>query len=68
MRFEAEVEHLIRVIENNPEIFPKYDDLHRYASLRRFPYSVVYQHWLGRIYVIGVAHTSRLPGYWQNRT
>ena len=68
MRLEAEVERVVRVIESNPDIFPKYDDLHRYALLRRFPYSIVYQHWDDRIYVIAVAHGSRLPGYWQDRT
>ncbi|MGO9115119.1 MAG: type II toxin-antitoxin system RelE/ParE family toxin [Thermoguttaceae bacterium] len=68
LRFEAEVERVIRVIESNPEILPKVDDLHRYAVLRRFPYSIVYQHWVDHIYVVAVAHGSRLPGYWQSRT
>jgi len=67
LRFEAEVERVIRVIEGNPEIFPKYDDLHRYALLRRFPFSIVYQHWDDHVYVIAVAHGSRLPGYWESR-
>jgi plasmid stabilization system protein ParE len=68
IRFEAEVERVIQLIESNSEGFPKYDDLHRYALLRRFPYSIVYQHWVDHIYVIGVVHGSRLPGYWKNRT
>ena len=65
---EAEVQRVIQLIESNPEGFPKYDDLHRYALLRRFPYSIVYQHWADQIYVVGVVHGSRLPGYWKNRT
>ncbi len=68
LRFEAEVERVIRVIEGNPEIFPKYDDLHRYALLRRFPFSIVYQQWVDHVYVIAVAHGSRLPGYWESRS
>ncbi len=68
LRFESEVERVVRVIEGNPEIFPNYDDLHRYALLRHFPYSIVYQHWIDHVYVIAVAHGSRLPGYWQHRT
>jgi len=68
MRFEAEVDRVIRVIESNPEIFPKCDDLHRYAVLWRFPYSIVYQHWIDHVYVIAVAHGGRLPGYWKHRT
>jgi hypothetical protein len=36
--FEAEVERVIQLVESSPEGFPKYDDLHRYALLRRFPF------------------------------
>jgi plasmid stabilization system protein ParE len=68
MRFETEVERVIRVIERDPGVFPKYDDVHRYALLRRFPYSIVYQRSVDHIHVVAVAHGSRLPGYWRSRT
>lgn len=67
-RFEAEVEHFLGLIENSPELFPNYDDDHRFAVLKRFPYSIVYQVQPGQIYVVAVAHTSRSAGYWQGRS
>jgi toxin ParE1/3/4 len=67
-RFEAEVERVIRLIESRPEMFPNYDEEHRFAVLRRFPYSVVYQVQKEQVYVVAVAHSSRSPGYWQGRT
>ncbi|HTU17636.1 MAG TPA: type II toxin-antitoxin system RelE/ParE family toxin [Gemmataceae bacterium] len=66
-RFEPEVEHLLGLIETNPALFPSYDDDHRFAVLKRFPYSFVYQVQAGQIYVVAVAHASRSAGYWQGR-
>jgi toxin ParE1/3/4 len=67
LRFEAEVERVISAIEGDPERFARYGKLTRYALLRRFPYSIVYQLWADHIYILAVAHGSRLPGYWRNR-
>ena len=67
IRFEAEVERLVGLIGATPELFPRYDDDHRFAVLKRLPYSVVYQAQPGRIYVVAVAHSSRSEGYWQGR-
>jgi plasmid stabilization system protein ParE len=66
-RFETEVERVLSLIDTNPAMFPSYDDEHRFAVLRRFPYSVVYQVQPGQVYVIAVAHSGRSPGYWQGR-
>ena len=66
-RFEAEVDRVLGLIASGPETFPNYDDEHRFAVLRRFPYSVVYQVQPGQVYVVAVAHSSRSPGYWQGR-
>ncbi len=66
-RFEGEVERTLGLIGTSPEMFPNYDDKHRFAVLRRFPYSVVYQVQPGQVSVIAVAHSSRSPGYWQGR-
>ena len=66
-RFEAEVESLLGLVAANPMLFPHYDDEHRVAMLRRFPYSVVYQVQPDRIYVIAVAHSRRSP-YWRDRS
>ncbi len=67
-RFEAEVESLLGLVTTNPTAFPLYDADHRFAMLRRFPYSVVYQVRPDRIDVVAMAHSHRSPGYWQGRT
>ena len=66
-RFEAEAEHVLELIASNPEMFPKYDEDHRFVMLRRFPYSIVYQVAAGHIQVVAVAHSRRAPGYWKGR-
>ena len=58
---------MLGLIGANPDLFPQYDDEHRFAVLKRFPYSVVYRVQPAGIYVIAVAHSSRSPGYWQGR-
>jgi toxin ParE1/3/4 len=67
-RFELETERVLDQINESPELYPKYDEHHRFALLHRFPYSVVYQIHESRVHVIAVVHASRLPGYWQDRT
>ena len=67
-RFEAELERILGLIATNPELYPSYDDEHRFAVLRRYPYSVIYQVLAAQVYVVAVAHSSRAPGYWQGRT
>jgi plasmid stabilization system protein ParE len=66
-RFEAEVERVLARILADPNAFPRYDEIHRFAVLHRFPYSVVYEAQAEGVYVIAVAHSSRSPGYWQTR-
>ncbi len=39
----------------------------RRRTLRRWPYSIVYQPFLGGIYIIAFAHHKRRPGYWRKR-
>lgn len=67
-RFEAEVERVLARIAENPEAFPHCDDEHQYSLLRRFPYSVVYQVVPEGVFIVAVAHSSRAPGYWEDRT
>jgi plasmid stabilization system protein ParE len=67
-RFEMEVERVVDLISTDPEAFARYDDVHRFTLVRRFPYSVVYRILSGRPYIVAVAHSSRAPGYWRHRT
>ena len=66
-RFEAEVKRMLGLIADKPALFPRYDEEHRFATLVRFPSSLVYQSQPDRIEVIAVAHSRRKPGYWQGR-
>jgi toxin ParE1/3/4 len=66
-RFDADVERVLGLIGTSPEMFPSYDDEHRFAFLKRLPYSLVYRIEPGRVYMIAVPRSSRSTGYWQGR-
>lgn len=66
-RFEAEVERILGLIVANPELYPPYDDQHRFAVLKRFPFSIIYQIQPNRIWIVAVAHAARTPDYWSRR-
>jgi plasmid stabilization system protein ParE len=66
-RFEVEMDRVLGLIGSSPDVFPLYDDDHRFAVLRRYPYSVVFQVQPQQIFVVAVAHSSRSAGYWQGR-
>ncbi len=66
-RFEAEVERVLGQIGANPDLFPNYDDEHRFAVLRRYPYTVVYRVEGEHVYVVALAHSGRAAGYWRGR-
>ena len=66
--FELEFSNTLESIASQPERFPRCDDRHRFALLRRFPFQVVFREtsenrWL----VVAVAHTSRRQEYWSAR-
>ena len=67
-RFENELERVLDLIRANPKLFPKYEDDFRYASLGRFPFSVIYELQPDCIYIIAVAHSARAEGYWRTRS
>jgi plasmid stabilization system protein ParE len=66
-RFEAEMGRVLSLIGSSPDMFPSYDADHRFAVLKRYPYSVVYQVQSAQVFVIAVAHSGRAAGYWQGR-
>jgi toxin ParE1/3/4 len=67
LRFEAEIERMLELVQLNPESFPLYDDEHRFVVLRHFSYTLVYRIHAGAIFVIAVAQAGRAPGYWKER-
>lgn len=67
-RFGTEVERILQLIRANPEMFPKYDEDYRFAVLRRFPYSIIYQVLSEYIEIVAVAHAKRSAAYWKRRS
>lgn len=65
--FSDEVERVINVLLEHPELGTRTDDNLRHFILRRFPFSVVYAAAGQLLYVVAIAHGSRKPGYWSER-
>ena len=66
-QFGEEVERVVQLLLENPELGAVLDSDLRHFILRRFPFSVVYAVATNLVYVVAVAHSSRKPGYWQAR-
>jgi plasmid stabilization system protein ParE len=65
--FFAEVQAAFNRIAANPQLYaPVYGPV-RKASVRRFPYVVLYREEPGEVVIISVFHTSRDPSIWQQR-
>jgi plasmid stabilization system protein ParE len=68
-RFERAIDRVLEEVRRNPARYGFYDDRHREAILPRYPFSVIYRSVPnGDIQVVAVAHASREPGYWEDRT
>jgi plasmid stabilization system protein ParE len=65
--FLSEIDRVLEMIVNTPEMWPHYIGNTRRALLRHFPFSVVYRQISDRIEVIAIAHGWRRPRYWMNR-
>jgi len=65
--FIAEVERVVEVLCDQPNIGQRVGEEFRRILLARFPYSLIYSIESERIWVIAVAHHRRRPGYWQGR-
>jgi plasmid stabilization system protein ParE len=56
-------------IADSPALSPLCDDRHRFYTLRRYPYIVVYRvEASGDVIVVAVAHARRSASYWQSRS
>ncbi|MFH1267610.1 MAG: type II toxin-antitoxin system RelE/ParE family toxin [Planctomycetota bacterium] len=65
--FEHELERAMVQIAEHPDRWPSYVPGTRRFALRRFPFTVVYQHDSSTIQLLAVAHARRRPGYWRTR-
>lgn len=69
-QFKQRVAEGLRIIAANPERYPPAPDVpevQRYR-LKQFPFSLLYLNRADSIWVIAIAHGSRKPGYWKERT
>jgi len=67
LSFDSEFDALLAKIAVHPNRFPMCDERHRYVLMRRFPYELIYRTIAGVVTIVAVAHTSREPGYWNDR-
>lgn len=65
--FIKEVVRIIESIQENPESNPSFDDRHRYALLKKYPFSIIYRLDSDRIRVIALAHSKRSEEFWRKR-
>lgn len=66
-RFGDEVERVIQLLLEHPEMGARVDENLRHFVLRKFPFSVVYAATAHLVYIVAVAHGSREPEYWRPR-
>jgi plasmid stabilization system protein ParE len=65
--FEAEIDHAMEMIVEDPSRWPKWSDSERKYVFPRFPFNLIYRFKKGIVEVIAVAHQKRKPGYWKKR-
>ena len=66
-RFGDEVERVVELLLEHPELGSRLDNSLRHFVLRKFPFSVVYAATADLIYIVAIAHGSREPEYWRLR-
>ena len=67
MSFYAEFKRARQEIAAFPEFWGLVGRGYRRKLLERFPYGIIYRIEGEEILIVALAHTSRRPGYWQNR-
>ena len=65
--FEREIERCLRLIEESPLRWPRFDAERRRMIVRKFPYSIVYEIINDEVVILAVAHGRRRPSYWRER-
>jgi toxin ParE1/3/4 len=66
-RFGDEIERVIELLLESPELGAPIGHEIRHLVLRRFPRSIIYAVTDDVLYTLAVAHGSRVPGYWVTR-
>lgn len=66
-RFGDEVERVVELLLENPNLGAPLEGEIRHFVLRRFPHSIIYAVVHDLLYILAVAHGRREPGYWATR-
>ncbi len=67
-RLLEQIEYAVGAIRQQPDVWPAYSYGTSRYLLRGFPFLVVYRCVRTKVQVIALAHTSRRPGYWRDRS
>jgi plasmid stabilization system protein ParE len=65
--FVKEFHRALESIQQFPQANPLLDDRHRFASLKRFPFSLIYRVEKNKVVIVALAHSRRASGYCQGR-
>jgi len=65
--FLDEVQRVVNILREHPDLGQAVGRGLRRALLHRFPFSIIYSVEVDAILVVAVAHQSRRPDYWRNR-
>ncbi|MFC0350494.1 type II toxin-antitoxin system RelE/ParE family toxin [Undibacterium danionis] len=60
--FVADIQNAVTFIRLHPDTPPRLGQLLRKFVVKRFPYSIIYQHDEHGIFILAVAHNKRRPG------
>ena len=67
-RFFKERDAILRRIKQTPKQFPFANETRRAALMRVFPYKIIFEETLYFTLIVALAHTSRHPDYWRDRS
>ena len=62
-----EVERVVALLCDLPEVGERLDDRRRRFPLQRFPYGVIYRVAGDALRILAIAHRRQRPGYWRER-
>ena len=62
-----EVERVVALLCEFPEIGERLDESRRRFPLRRFPFGIIYRVEGDTLRILAVAHRRQRPGYWRQR-
>lgn len=67
LEFLDDVQRVIDLVREHPQIGQSVTGDFRRAVLQRFPFSIIYSETPTEIVIVPLAHAKRRPGYWRER-